>query len=99
MRDVLVRPVITEKSMADANNSKFTFVVDLAADKTAIKKAVEKEFSVKVLDVATVIVKYKTKRVGKKRTEKVLGSYKKALVQLVKGQKIALFELGEKKGK
>ncbi len=70
---ILVRPVITEKSMMDAHNSKFTFVVDLSADKVSVGKAVEKEFGVNVLGVATVIVKNKTKRVGKKRTEKVLG--------------------------
>ncbi len=94
---VLQRPLITEKSYADAQNGKFTFVVALSADKKAIKQAVEEQFKVKVLDVATVIVKGKIKRVGKRRTEKKLTPVKKAVVLLEKGQKIDLFDLGEKK--
>lgn len=97
MQTVLTRPIITEKSMADAQNSRFTFVVALWASKTDVKKAVEDQYKVKVVDIATVTVKGKVKRVGKKRTEKKLGSYKKAVVVLEKGQKIDEFELGEKK--
>ncbi|HEX7042915.1 MAG TPA: 50S ribosomal protein L23 [Patescibacteria group bacterium] len=95
--NILVSPVITEKSMADAENSKFTFIVSMDSDKPTIQKAVEAQFGVKVLDVATSIVKGKIKRVGKKRTEKKLNSIKKAIVTLEKGQKIDLFDLGDKK--
>ncbi|HSD98218.1 MAG TPA: 50S ribosomal protein L23 [Patescibacteria group bacterium] len=93
----MVRPVISEKSIKDAENGRFTFIVALQSSKDEIKKVVEETYKVHVLDVATAIVKGKTKRVGKKRTEKALGSYKKAVVVLEKGQKIDEFELGEQK--
>lgn len=95
--NVLIRPVFTEKSMKDADNSVFTFIVGLTDGKDAVKKAVEEAYGVKVLDIATSVVKGKVKRIGKKRTRKTITAYKKALVQVQKGQKIAEFELGEKK--
>lgn len=95
--NILLRPVFTERSMGDADNSRFTFVVGLSVGKDEIKKEVEKLYSVKVLDIATVVVKGKGKRVGKKRTEKLLGKYKKAVIRLQKGQKIDVFDMGEKK--
>ena len=94
---IIQSPVISEKSMADAEKGRFTFIVALSADKNDIKKAIEEQFSVKVLDVATVIVKGKVKRVGKRRTEKKLSPVKKAIVTLAAGQKIEAFDLGEKK--
>jgi len=97
MHNVLIRPVFTEKSMKDGDNGRFTFVVSLASSKDDIKKAVEAKYKVSVVDIATTIVKGKVKRVGKKRTEKKLGIYKKAIVVVAKGQKIDEFEIGEKK--
>lgn len=95
--NTLIRPVFTERSMKDAENSRFTFVVGLSTGKEEIKKTVEALYAVTVLDIATVIVKGKGKRVGKKRTEKLLGKYKKAVIRLEKGQKIDIFDMGEKK--
>ena|SRR5260221_4888239 len=97
MNNILVRPVFTERSMKDAEGARFTFVVGLSVSKDEIKKTVESKFGVKVLDIATVIIKGKGKRVGKKRTEKLLGKYKKAVIRLEKGQKIDIFDMGEKK--
>jgi len=97
MDSILIRPVFTEQSMKNAENSKFTFIVTLTASKDEVKKAIEEKYKVKVLDIASVIVKNKVKRIGKRRTEKTLGKYKKAVVKVQKGQKIAEFELGEKK--
>ncbi len=97
MHNILTRPVFTEKSMKDAEDGRFTFVVALTATKDDVKKAVEEKYKVTVVDIATAIVKGKGKRVGKKRTEKLLGKYKKAVVVVTKGQKIDEFELGEKK--
>ena len=93
----VVRPVFTEKSLQDAEKGKFTFIVVLSATKDDIKKDVEETYKVHVVDIATVIVNGKVKRVGKKRTEKTLGKYKKALVKLKNGEKIDAFALGEKK--
>ncbi len=89
-RDVLKRPVITEKSMSLQEENKYTFVVDLKANKVEIKQAVEQMFNVKVLKVRTMRYKGKMKRV-----RQVLGKtpdYKKAIVTLQEGNKIELFE-------
>ena len=94
MKSVIVRTVISEKSMKDANKGKFTFIVANDATKKDIKEAVEKAFKVNVLKVATAVVKGKTKRAGARRIERVATPIKKALVALKAGQKIDAFELG-----
>ncbi|QGG49183.1 50S ribosomal protein L23 [Heliorestis convoluta] len=88
--DVLIKPVITEKSMDLTAENKFTFVVNPAANKIEIKHAVEQLFKVKVLDVWTLNVKGKKKRMGKyvgRTSDK-----KKAIVKLRDGDKIEIFE-------
>lgn len=94
MKGILKRPIITEKSMKEAEKARFTFEVERQADKKTIKKTVENLFSVQVLSVATRIVKGKTKRFGKRAKQVALAEYKKATVQLSPGQKIGLFEVG-----
>lgn len=96
-QDVLIRPLLTEKSTKQAEKGKFTFQVGIHADKVSIKKAIEKAFPVHVTDVATIIVKGKTVRTGMRRTEKTLSPWKKAVVTLKKGEKIGLFNVGEAK--
>ncbi|MBE3585272.1 MULTISPECIES: 50S ribosomal protein L23 [Desulfofundulus] len=89
-RDILKRPVITEKSMSLLADNKYTFIVDPRANKVEIKKAVEELFKVKVEKVNTMRVKGKTRRV-----RNVVGrrpEVKKAIVTLRKGDKIELFE-------
>lgn len=93
MKKVIIKPIITEKSIASANTGKFTFKVDKAAGKNTIKNAVEDTFKVKVKDVFTSVVKGKTKRVGVRKTELKESPWKKAIVLLEEGQKIDLFEL------
>lgn len=93
--NIIKKPLFTEKSVQDAKNGKFSFVVDIAASKGAIAQAVQKQFDVKVVDVATSILKGKTKRVGKRRTEITVSKIKKAIVQLKEGQKINLFDIQE----
>ena len=63
--DILIAPVITEKSASNANNNVYTFKVAKSATKTEIKWAVEKAFNVDVVKVNTLITKPKDKRVGK----------------------------------
>ena len=94
MRNVIVRPVISEKSMTDENKGKFTFVVARSASKKEVKEAVEKLFSVHVVSVVTSVVKGKTMRVGARRNEIVKTPMKKATVLLKSGEKIDAFELG-----
>lgn len=62
--DIIVRPFITEKSNAEIGSGKYTFIVDVNATKTEIKKAVERLFQVKVIQVNTLNFEGKTKRMG-----------------------------------
>lgn len=88
--DVLKRPVLTEKSLTlQAEYNKYTFDVEITANKNEIKTAVEKMFDVKVTNVNVIRVKPKTKRVGK-YTGKT-NRRKKAIVSLAEGDKIDLF--------
>lgn len=89
-RDIIIRPVVTEKSMNLLADNKYTFIVDKKANKTEIKNAVENIFKVKVLEVRTVNVKGKPKRMG--RFEGKTPDRKKAIVTLKAGHKIKLFE-------
>ncbi|MDP2649587.1 MAG: 50S ribosomal protein L23 [bacterium] len=91
----MIKPVISEKSMAEVAKGRFTFVVSKNADKKNIKQAVEDKFKVNVLSVSTNITKGKTTRVGVRRIEKALPSYKKAIVHLKEGQKIDMFDVGQ----
>lgn len=90
---ILVRPVITEKSMDEAGRGRFTFIVAKAATKPEIKQAVEGRFKVKVVSVQTLIIKGKQARVGKKRVSIILSPRKKAIVKLLEGQRIDMFEV------
>lgn len=93
VRSVIIRPIITEKSMHEADNGKFTFEVAKDADKTMIKKAIEKQFSVTVTGLSTNLVKGKRKRIGMRRMEVKDSPWKKATATLKAGQKIDMFDL------
>jgi large subunit ribosomal protein L23 len=97
IRDVIIAPIITEKSMQDAGLSKFTFKVALHANKPLIKDAVEKKFKVKVLKTFVSLVKGRTDKKGIKRQEFVKSAWKKATVLIPKDQKIALFDTAGQK--
>jgi large subunit ribosomal protein L23 len=88
--DIIIKPVVTEKSMNLLADNKYTFVVDKKSNKTEIKNAIEDIFKVKVDKVYTLIVKGKPKRMGK--FEGRTSDRKKAIVSLKPGQKIKLFE-------
>ena len=92
MLDINLTPIISEKSMSEANNGKFTFRVDKRADKEGIKKLITDKFKVDVVSVATSIVKSKSRRFGTKRSEVMLSTWKKATVKLKPGQKIDMFD-------
>ena len=78
--EIIVRPVVTEKSNDELQAGKYTFEVNKKATKVDIAKAVEKLFEVKVLKVNTMIVKGKTKRVRYK--EGKTSDWKKAIVTI-----------------
>ena len=94
MNSILIKPLITEKSMNDVSKGKYSFVVAKDASKGAIKAAVKAQFNVTVISVATSVQKGKTQRVGVRRTEVDRSEVKKATVQLKKGDKIGIFEPG-----
>jgi len=88
-RDVLVKPVVSEKSYALLDENKYTFIVSPGANKTQIKQAVQAVFSVKVTGVNTI------NRQGKrKRTKTGFGKRadtKRAIVTLAEGDRIDIF--------
>ena len=90
-REVILRPLLTEKSYATIQDKKYTFVVAKDANKTEIKLEIERRFDVQVEKVNTVNCHGKLKRMG--RTQGYTSDYKKAIVTLKKDSKgIAFFE-------
>jgi large subunit ribosomal protein L23 len=95
--NVILGPIITEKSMNDAAKGRYTFKVTVQATKKDIKKAVEEQFKVNVLKVATITVKGRSAKTGVKRIETLKSPFKKAMVQIKAGQKISIFETSSEK--
>jgi large subunit ribosomal protein L23 len=91
LHDVLLRPVISEKSTLQTERNNYTFAVARDANKFLIKAAVEAEFKVTVVGVRVVSVRPKQKRRGR-RTPGMVPGWKKAVVTLAAGDKIELFE-------
>lgn len=89
--DVLLRPVISEKSTIEIERNNYTFAVAPGANKLEVKAAVEAEFKVDVTGVRVLNVKPKQKRRGR-RTMGMVPGWRKAIVTLAPGQKIELFE-------
>jgi large subunit ribosomal protein L23 len=87
---IIIRPVVSEKSYVLATADKYTFRVHPDAHKTQIRQAIEQLFDVNVVEVRTVSVKSKPKRRGLTtgRTRK----WKKAIVQVKPGQSIPIFQ-------
>ena len=88
--DVILKPVITETSMDDAQNKKYTFKVAVDANKTQVKLAVEEIFGVEVEKVNIMNCRPKTKRMG--RYVGKTNAVRKAIVKLPAGQEIKIFE-------
>jgi large subunit ribosomal protein L23 len=89
-RDVIIRPMVSEKSYAGLENNRYTFLVDPNANKTEIKEAVQRIWQVRVLNVNTQNRKGKSKRfrftTGKRPDQKL------AVVTLAEGDAIEIFE-------
>ncbi len=89
-RDVILAPVVSEKSYGLIDNNAYTFMVHPEANKTEIRQAVETIWDVKVLSVNTINRKGKTKRF--RFTQGKRADTKRAIVKLREGDKIDLFE-------
>jgi large subunit ribosomal protein L23 len=89
-RDVILAPIVSEKSYALLDNNTYTFQVHPRANKTEIRQAVEAIWNVRVVSVNTINRKGKTKRF--RFTEGRRPNSKRAIVKLAEGDKIEIFE-------
>jgi len=87
---VIIRPVVSEKSFVLSEAGRYTFRVHDRAHKTQIRQAIEELFEVKVVEVRTASVKTKPKRRG--YTSGRTRAWKKAIVQVAEGQTIPIFQ-------
>lgn len=90
VRDVLIKPIVTEKSTALMQEGKYTFRVPLNVTKIQIRQAVEQIFKVKVSGVNTMRYEGKLKKVGRFQGRR--SNWKKAIVTLKPGESIEFFE-------
>ena len=89
--DIIIKPVVTERSMENMESKRYTFKVDTKANKSEIKKAVETIFGVKVKQVNTMNITGKKKRMGANVGKR--SDWKKAIVTLTEDSKeIEFFE-------
>lgn len=89
---IILRPIITEKSMKLTQNDLYAFEVLKNTTKSQVAKVVERKFNVKVLKVKVMNIKGQSKLQRKVRKVYQTGGYKKAIVQVKKGDKITIFE-------
>ena len=89
---MLLKAIITEKSMREAQNKRYTFAVTVAATKPQIKQAVENMFGVKVLRVQTLVMPGKSRRSRRMGAETRGSNWKKAIVQINSKQSIDLWK-------
>ncbi len=92
-RDVVIRPVVSEKSYAGLEQNTYTFLVDPRANKTEIKEAIQKIWNVRVLSVNTLNRRGKVKR--RRFTSGKRPDQKRAVVTLAEGDSIEIFETGK----
>ena len=92
-RDVIIRPVVSEKSYAGLEQNVYTFLVDPRANKTEIKEAIQQIWNVQVTSVNTLNRKGKVKR--RRFTQGKRPDQKRAIVTLAEGDSIEIFETGK----
>ena len=92
--EVVLKPVISEKSLDETQRGKYTFRVHSDANKLQVKQAIEELFKVEVVDVHVSVAKAKEKSRNRRRGRQVgwTSPWKKAVVTLAAGQKIEFFE-------
>ena len=89
-RDIIIAPVVSEKSYAGVQDKRYSFFVDLRATKSQIKSAIEEVFNVTVVKISTSNIKSKPRRLG--RSIGRSSRRKKAVVTLSKKDKLDFFE-------
>ena len=89
--NLIIKPIVTEKSYAHAAEGRYVFKVSVKATKGAIKNEMKKIYGVDAVEVTTAIMPGKTSRIGKSRIFSNPVQWKKAVVKLKEGQSIDLF--------
>ncbi len=92
-RDIIVRPIVSEKSYAGIEQNSYTFLVDKRANKTEIKEAIQAIWDVRVVSVNTLNRRGKVKR--RRFTQGRRPDEKRAIVTLAEGDSIEIFEAGK----
>ena len=92
-RDIIVRPVVSEKSYAGLEQNSYTFLVVGEANKTEIKEAIQQIWNVRVVSVNTLNRQGKVKR--RRFTQGKRADQKRAIVKLAEGDTIEIFETGK----
>ncbi len=92
---VILKPMMTEKSLIEAGNREYTFAVETTATKGEIAKAIKMMFDVDTVSIKTRIVKNRSRRVLRSRQRTAVSTFKKATVKLLKDQKIDIFEVAQ----
>jgi len=93
-KSIIISPIVTEKAMKASELGSYSFIVDKSASKSTIKHVIKTMFSVNVVNIRTTITKGRKARVGTRRVEIAKPEWKKAIVQLKKGEKISMLEPG-----
>ena len=91
INNTIIKPLVSEKSMAASNNNEYTFKVRKNANKNLIKNEITRMYNVEVQDVRTMIMPGKPKRVLRTRLQTKTPQWKKAIIKLKEGQSIDLF--------
>jgi large subunit ribosomal protein L23 len=92
-RDVIIRPIVSEKSYAGLEQNSYTFLVDPRSNKTEIKEAIQQIWGVRVTSVNTLNRRGKIKRRGYTKGKRA--DEKRAIVTLAQGDSIEIFETGK----
>jgi large subunit ribosomal protein L23 len=91
MKLIIIRPIITEKSLTLASKGIYSFFVNVGSSKQAITRVINGQFKVHVKNIKTITSKSEAIRTGRKRLPSMGSMSKKAMVTLAKGEKIDLF--------
>jgi len=94
MKKILIKPIITEKSLKQANElNQYAFMVTIEANKIEVAHAVAEKFAVKVIAVRIMNILGKNVRFGKQRIPGIRSNYKKAVVTLAPKNRIPVFDI------
>ena len=97
LSNIITKPIVTEKTTRLNEKNRYVFKVDIKATKYLISKLLEDLYKVDVIDIKTIIMKGKVKRIGKTRNFTRLQNWKKAIITVKEGQKIESITKGAQK--